>query len=171
MQLRKPTRIVLMAVCTAAVLAAVSFYVLYFTWFGVRLSQNPGAFHRAELEAVVRQVRAVGLVPGEERRFKLDSVSDPKSLRPVEMSEYFPSGRGVGIVWAEMTANGNLKVAVMTRDLGHAGEYGFAYSDIPLSSQLFGDHWHSLDVPGSMTITLPSMRIDDNWWEVINNLR
>ncbi|MHC4505338.1 MAG: hypothetical protein ACYTFI_18710, partial [Planctomycetota bacterium] len=75
-----------------------------------------------------------------------------------------------GIVWAQMAKDGNLKVVIETRDLGHAGEYGFAYSDVPMSPRPFGGDWFTLDVPGNLYLVLPGMRIDDNWWKVLNNL-
>ena len=69
-----------------------------------------------------------------------------------------------------MTAAGKLKVVIETRDLGHAGEYGFAYSEVPLITSPCRAIWLELDLPGHLTIAQPSMKIDDNWWEVLNNL-
>jgi hypothetical protein len=121
-------------------------------------------------EAVVAQVRSVSPTVGEDVQFRLDDPSEPASLRIRKPNETFVRGQGVGNVWGRVTPNGALKVVIETRDLGHAGEFGFAYSDAPLSAKPFGGDWFFLDVPGRINLVLPKMRIDDNWWEVLYNL-
>jgi hypothetical protein len=71
-----------------------------------------------------------------------------------------------------MTADSKLKVVVETRDLGHAGEYGFAYSEVPLAAGPpgGGSNWSELDLPGRLKLVQPDMKIDDNWWQVCYNL-
>lgn len=68
--------------------------------------------------------------------------------------------------------DGNLTVVIETRDLGHAGEYGFAYSDRPLSPEPFdgGGSWLRIDVPGDLNMVMPEMKIDGHWWKVECNL-
>jgi hypothetical protein len=134
------------------------------------LQQSPGPFDRPRWEAVVRRVDALGLMPGETRELRLDNLDEPMSLRPLRPGEGQERGRGAGNVWAQKTPDGKLKVVIETRDLGHAGEYGFAYSEVPLSPTAFGGDWLSLDVPGRLQLALPSMQIDDRWWEVVYNL-
>ncbi len=135
----------------------------------ITLRQNPGWFHQAHYEAVVAQVRSMQLEAGIETALRLDDPSDPKSLRKVKPDESFSRGAGEGNVWA-ILQDGKLRVVIETQDLGHAGEYGFAYSDEVLSPQPFGEQWHTLDVPGKINIVQPDMKIDDHWWKVAYNL-
>ena len=164
-------KLIAFAVVATALLAAAAYVFLTHTTVGwLILNQNPGPFDRTRFEAVVKEVRLLGLKPGERRRLRLDDLGDPKSLRALNQDEVIERGRGAGNVWAESTSGGRLKVVIETRDLGHAGEYGFAYSDVPLAPQPFGDNWFCLDLPGHLNLVLPNMRIDDNWWEVLYNL-
>ena len=140
------------------------------SFLGWLLRQNAGSFDRASCESVVQEVRAAGLVPGETKEFRLDDRSDPRSLRLRRPGELVRRGDGAGSVWAEMTTDGRLMVVIETRDLGHAGEYGFAYSDAPLNSGPIGGPWQPLALPGHLRLGLPRMRIDDHWSEVAYNL-
>jgi hypothetical protein len=81
-------------------------------------------------------------------------------------------GQGAGHVWTQVSPEGMLKVVIETRDFDHAGEYGFAYSDTPLSPVPMDDdrHWFRIDVPGYLSIVTPRMKIDEHWWKVLNNL-
>ena len=132
--------------------------------------QNSGTFHRARWEAVVDRVRSLGVQPGESRAFRLDDLSDPQTLRVRGPGEQFSRGQGAGNVWAKRSAGGKLTVVIETRDLGHAGEYGFAYSEQPLAPIPFGGAWFSVDVPGHLTLVQPNMQIDGSWWKVLYNL-
>jgi hypothetical protein len=67
---------------------------------------------------------------------------------------------------------GDLKVVIVTRNLGHAGSYGFAYTDVPLTpapdpKQPGG---FSIDLPGEFGWAIPPVKIDDHWWKVGENL-
>lgn len=143
---------------------SIRFSPLYIT-----LNQNPGSFDRAHNEAIVARVRALNPAPGEAMLLRLDDPDEPKSLRLVKPDEQFARGQGVGNVWAR-SRKGHLTVVIETRDLGHAGEYGFAYSDEALSLEPFGDHWFTLDVPSKINIVQPDMQIDAHWWKVVYNL-
>lgn len=132
--------------------------------------QNPGSFDRERFERVVDQVRRSGLAPGETREFRLDDPREPTSLRPCREGETFGRGLGAGSVWGERTREGKLKVVIETRDLGHAGEYGFAFSEEPLEPKPCGGGWSTLDVPGHLNLVLPDMKIDGSWWRVLYNL-
>ena len=161
-----------------AIAGVVVIAILTAGYFGLRsirgmfffLQQNPGPFDRDQWEAVVAGVRSFGVAPGETKELRLDPLSDPKSLRIRKPGEGNARGQGAGNVWAQRTATGILKVVIETRDLGHAGEYGFAYSEAPLSPSPFEGQWQSLDVPSHLTLVLPDMRIDEHWWEVVYNL-
>ncbi|MBK9258680.1 MAG: hypothetical protein IPM54_02465 [Polyangiaceae bacterium] len=144
--------------------------LITFTPLGITARQNPGFFHRKHFEAVVARVRSMAPAPGQEARFRLDDPSEPTSLRFVAPAEEFARGAGSGTVWAAVTPDGKLKVVIETRDLGHAGEYGFAYSDVPLSPQPFGGAWSTIDVPGHINLVKPDMNIDEHWWKVLYNL-
>jgi hypothetical protein len=121
---------------------------------------NPGPFDRSRFEAIVAAVRALGLKAGKLAELRLDDFADPKTLRPIKAGEVFERGQGAGCIWAEVTADGALRLSIETRDRGHAGEYGFAYSDTPLTSS-----GGTIDVPG-LCYADPSMQIDAHWWKV-----
>src|SRR5689334_13882749 len=70
------------------------------TPFGLFLHQNPGPFDRKRFEAIVQEVRAVKMKPGEEKELRLDNLSDPKSLRLLKPEEEFHIGQLAGSVWA-----------------------------------------------------------------------
>ena len=168
--MKNATRIKIICSVAILLLALGAAAVFISSPLGHALRQNPGSFDRERFEAVVAQVRSMSLVPGEETQLRLDDPSDPMSLRMLKPNEYFARGQGAGSVWASVTPDGELKVVIETRDAGHAGEYGFAYSDVPLSPQPFGGGWDSLDVPGRIHLVQPKMKIDDHWWEVLYNL-
>lgn len=136
--------------------------------------QNAGRFDRPLFEAIVAQVRQAGLKPGTQQEFILEPLSDPKSLHPrgEDEASKWPARKGADRVWAQVSAKGELKVVIETRNLGHAGAYGFAYSDTTLSpAPMDGEgNWYRIDVPGHLYIVVPKMKIDGHWWEVLNNL-
>lgn len=159
-----------------AVMGGALVYAVLYTPLGIpvylALNQNAGHFDRGHFETIVAEVRKLNLEPGEVRDLRLDDPSDPTSLRPVRDLDIGP-GNGVGNVWAEVTRSGKLKVVIQTRDLNHAGSFGFAYSDEPLTPRPFGwgdGDWQELDVPGFLNMVLPEMRIDEHWWRVEYNL-
>jgi hypothetical protein len=132
--------------------------------------QEPGTFHRKRYEAVVDRVRQLALKPGEVAQLKLDDLENPDSLRRVRPGERFGRCQKTGRVWAVVDKVGKLKVVIETRDLGHDGEFGFAYSDAPLTPSPAGEHWFNLDLPGDLVWVKPHWKIDDNWWRVANVL-
>jgi hypothetical protein len=136
----------------------------------VPFEQNPGPFDRKRLSSVVDHVRMMGIKPGEQRQFVLNAGFDPTSLVGTGLERSFRPGQGEGRVWAAASQSGALTVVVETRDLGHGGEYGFAYSDVPLAPQPFGESWLRLDVPGPLNQVTPKMKIDAHWWSVENRL-
>lgn len=166
----RTAKVVLVVVCG---LFALGYYAVNYTWLGIFtivFYQNPGPFDRERFENVIEEVRNSGIKPGETRVFRLDDLAHPESLRPWKPDEQLSLGQGLGNVWAQMTAEGKLKVVIQTRDLGHAGRYGFAYSEAPLSPQPYDSDWFYLDLPCDLNLTLPGMQIDSKWWKVLNNL-
>ncbi len=164
-----------LTVGTLVFLAVGLYLVLRFTGlsaFTVIFHQNPGRFDRESLEGVVTQVRLSGMKPGEQKEFMLDDLSEPKTLHPIPNGRLLPRGHEAGHVWAEVSTEGKLKVVIETRDLGHAGEYGFAYSEIPLTPKPseIDRGWFSIDVPGRLNLVQPDMKVDDHWWKVVFNL-
>ena len=131
------------------------------------LSQNAGNFDRERLSAVVDRVRKSGIKPGGHREFLLSSSMDAASLRAANTRDHV-IGEGVGRVWAEVASSGALMVVIETRDLGHAGEYGFAYSDAEPKPVANGEGFWKLDVPGPLNQVNPKSKIDAHWWAVEN---
>jgi len=135
---------------------------------GIIFEQNAGSFNRKCFESVVQKVRKLEAKPGEVIPLRLDRISDPDSLHPLKPSDTFERGRGAGNVWVIFTPWG-IKVVIETRDLGHAGEYGFAFSDVPWTFRQDGA-WQTVDAPGRLIYTRPDMKIDQQWQEVLYNL-
>lgn len=124
-------------------------------------------FDKPRLQAVVEEVRARGVKPGDELLFRLDNPENPKSLRPRARNEYFPRGRGVGNVWATREPGGRLIVIIETSDWGHAGEYGYAYAEVRPHKTSDG----AFEIPEleeNMICTDPGAEVANHWWEVAN---
>jgi hypothetical protein len=146
------------ALCGVIVVVGGCFIFLFGGLFAeLWMRSGPGPFERKNMEAIVEQVRLTQMKPGEEKDFKLDHLSDPKSLHPFRAPCY---GNDVGHVWARMSSEGWLTVVIETNDMGHAGSFGFAYSDLPLADS----HGRHLNVPGMLNE--PRKKIDEHWWEV-----
>ena len=109
-------------------------------------------------------MRAVGIRPGEKLELRLDDLANPKSLRKFKPNEVLQGGDGAGLVWAEMTPEGKLKVVIETKDLGHAGYYGYAYTEAAPPKQV--TDWGGYDLPGPLNGV--DKKIDDHWWAVEN---
>jgi hypothetical protein len=123
-----------------------------------RMKAEINRFDRPKLEAVVALVRALNLPPGKEHFLSVDSLENPTMVRP------YTDHRGHR-VWAETGPSGKLSMAIETVDHGHAGHFGFAYSDEPLTL-LKGTYGDFVSVPGSLSVAYPDGRIDDHWWQV-----
>ena len=149
----------------AAVLCVAAIVCEFFAIFHV-FDRNPGRFDGELFEAVVAEVRTMNLTPGRVYEFKLEDLSDAKSLRRLKSGSEDARESREGYVWAEVTPAGNLKVVIETHDLGHLGSYGFAYLDAALSPQPDSGGWYWLDVPGPLNQVLPDMKIDEHWWKV-----
>jgi hypothetical protein len=133
--------------------------------------QNPGPFDQARFAAIVEQVNAIGIQPGESLELRLDDITSPKSLRRVKPDEAavragtIVERDGVGDVWAARAADGSLAVVINTRDSGHAGEFGFAYTEASPPKPVTD---YSTDLPGRLNHV--DKKIDDHWWAVENPL-
>ncbi|APR80776.1 Hypothetical protein A7982_06123 [Minicystis rosea] len=141
----------------AALLGAAGIYRLFFG----------GSFDRHRFEAIVAEVRRLPIEPGQQVTLRAGDLGDPRSLRPVG-DEPRVRGKGAGLVWAERTREGKLKVVIETSDQGHMGEHGFAFSEVPLQPKPLDARWSTVDVPGHLNIV--DARIDDHWWSVLYNL-
>ena len=117
-----------------------------------------GLFPRSKLETVVEQIRAESIEPARIHRFRLDGNLSPSSLRPMKGGEIVERGDGRGLVWAELSTERTLRIAFETRDLGHAGESGYLYSDNPVTSadvDELGREWKL------------GRRISEHWWVIV----
>jgi len=157
-----------------ALLAAVGAVMLGSFALWALFGTGPGWFHRQRLEAVVAEVRRMHLPPCAtcEVALRLDDLSDLQSLHERGEDEAYEPGAGRGRVWARRTEDGNLTVVIETRDCGHAGNYGFAFSDGPLKAVPFmgSSDWFRVDVPGHLYLVARDGQIDEHWWSVLNNL-
>jgi hypothetical protein len=128
------------------------------------------AFDRRRFEAVVAEVRRRPIPAGEQVALRLADPTVPGSARLIEAEAALARGGGAGRVWAERTKDGHLKVVIETQDAGHAGEYGFAFSEVPLKRVPLDANWSTVDVPGRLTIVGADAQIDEHWWAVLDNL-
>ncbi len=124
-------------------------------------------FDQPRFQAMAEAVKAKGVKPGEEYiEMRFDRMNDPQSLRRLGPSEYIPRGRGAGNVWASRDANGKLTVIIETKDFGHAGEFGYAYSEIPPQKSGEPEPLSFGEVP-NLRCTEPAGKVAENWWEVV----
>jgi hypothetical protein len=144
------------------VLFATSSLGRFFLWEIFERRNIP--FDRKFLEAVVRQVQKTSLNPGEDRKLRLEHFNDPTTLRPRRAGEYIARGKEAGDIWASRGPGGEWTVIVDTRDFGHAGSFGYAYSET--EPQKYGD-LYSFGEPAYLNCTEPKAKIDDKWWEVV----
>jgi len=153
-----------------ALLAFVVFSLWRLGLLAIVFKQNPGRFDRPRFEAIIAEVRQADLKPETEQQFFLDDLLDPKSLRRVSYEEIskITSGRVAGRVWAQVSPEGALQVVIETRDNGHAGQWGFAYSDRSPKVTPRGedDRWFYLAVPSHLNEVRTSWQIDNHWWKV-----
>ena len=148
--------------------ALVGMAVVGYIAFLVLASQGPGWFHRSRFEAVVAEVRRLPLPVDEVVELYLDDVRTRDHLCPMDEAS-MQSGKRAGRVWAKRTASGHLKVVIETKDSGHAGEFGFAFSDLPLGP-IRHTEYPDVNVPGYLYyVEGPQSQIDEHWWRVYNN--
>jgi hypothetical protein len=166
--LRYVRKLLLALVVSAALVGIVAVGYIAFL---VLASQGPGWFHRSRFEAVVAEVRRLPLPVDEVVELYLDDISNARSLRPMDEASMESGKRGkrAGRVWAKRTASGHLKVVIETKDSGHAGEFGFAFSDLPLGP-IRRTEYPEVSVPGYLYyVEGPQSQIDEHWWRVYNN--
>jgi hypothetical protein len=159
---------IIFALCSLVGVVALGSYALR----ALRRAMGAGEFNRPRFEAIVAEVRSRTLPTCATCvvEFRLDDLSNPQSLRPWKTEELMQRGEGAGHIWAKLSEDRKLKVVIETRDYGHAGEYGFAYSDEPLTKESFsgGSDWYRIDVPSDLNLV--SEQIDEHWWSVLYNL-
>jgi hypothetical protein len=137
--------------CVAAGIVVIGMTFLEF-------GRGAGHFDRPKMEAIVVQMRTMGLRPGEEKFFMVTSFDQPQTLR--RANGYSPPGHRV---WGAVSKDGKICVAIETKDHGHFGHYGFAYFEDPLKPESFqNENW-----PGPMVEVLQP--IDAHWCEVMGD--
>jgi len=134
--------------------------------------RDAGPFHRAEMESLVVQVRSQKFEG--KKGFIWTEQSGVATLlpKPQTGAAYIFESRWVE---AERGADQHLKVVIVTDDEGHAGTYGFAFSDVPLPPTPDENYPEDksrlqLDVPSPVCFSYPRMQIDAHWWEVFDDL-
>ena len=152
------------------IIAALTFGAVVFVYspFGVVLHQTSGAFTEKRLNSIIRKLKTLNLKNGEEARFYLKDLNDPEGLLQISGDEKdFKLVRRINI-WAMGMGDGRLKASIMTRNLGHAGYYGFAYSDIDLPVTPYLDNEKTIDVPGPMSLV--DEKENSHWYRIYTNL-
>jgi hypothetical protein len=123
-------------------------------WALLLAACGPGHFDRDRMDAVVARARPIVTEPGKVYRLSLDRDLDPASLAPMPEPALLGRGNGRGLVRAAIDARRHLAVSIETRDDGHAGEYGFMYTD---------DGFDRADLEGVQLDSQHEQRIDDGW--------
>lgn len=125
-------------------------------WLGLLViaACNAGPFDRDRCEQIVTRVRALAIVPAQIYRFRVDDDLEPSSLAPVPDRAMLGRGDGRGLVRAKVDAGHRLAVSIETRDDGHAGEYGFMFTDDGLAGT---------DLEFVQLDSQHEQRIDDRW--------
>jgi hypothetical protein len=98
-------------------------------WLLLLAGCGAGRFDRERMDAVVARVRPLLVVPDQLYRFRLADDLDAATLTPVPKGVFLNRGDGRGLVSAAIDARQRIAVSIETRDEGHAGEYGFMFSD------------------------------------------
>ncbi len=100
---------------------------------------------------------AIARAPDPGETLELRAVDlDPGRLHPAGSSDH-TRGRGRGLVWVVVHDDGTQHVFIETIDLGHAGEYGYAWSSEGTPrwpADELGERWEL------------SREIGDGWWTV-----
>ena len=154
--------VIVVGIPIAFALSPIGRGILYFLF-----AKRNVPFDRPRLQAVVEEVKARGIKPGDELLFRLDNPKDPKSLRSRARDEHVPRGRGAGNVWAAREPGGSLIVLIETSDWGHAGEYGYAYSEVRPHKTSDG-RFVVGELEENIICTDPGAEVANDWWEVAN---
>ncbi len=123
------------------------------------LTKLAGPFQQDKFAAVVQSIRQRKLKPDEVHRFRLDAELSAGSLKQLEGR--LRRGTGRGVVWAEVSRVGALRVAIETRDLGHGGEVGYMYSETQLTVS------DTVELGREWTI---ARQVSKNWWMIVYRL-
>jgi hypothetical protein len=124
--------------------------------------------HESRYQAIFQAAAAQGIRMGEQREFFLNDPSSPESLQAVDPNETADCGTGTGTVWIRRTGKNAYIVSILVADLGHAGLYGYLYSDVPLSV-ISDDSDATINAPGPMRQV--QMQLNEHWWVIYNDLQ
>jgi len=108
-------------------------------------------WRRAKYESIVAQAKAVPLSPGAQTQARLDGFK----------------------VDIEVNSRGSYTLTITTRDLHHAGVYGYVFSDAPLAAHPNPNYpdLPAVDSPGNMPFAdKPILGQHGHWWSVYNDL-
>ena len=153
----KKRRISFTAVFYALVVGS-ALLLWYYAWNNL----SGGWFHADRMNGIVEAVRRQQFGENEAVIFRVEDFSRPETLQPLQHSVMQPEPN----IWARKK-NGALQVAIITRDSGHIGEYGFVYSEMPVTVTREGSTYY--DVIGPMMEL--GGKIDDHWWRAANRDR
>jgi len=114
---------------------------------------GPGHFDRDRMDAIVARVRPLVHDRARSHVFRVNDALDPSSLEPAD-HELIGRGDGRGRIRAGLDAGGKLTVSIETRDDGHAGEWGYMFSDPGADTHEF---------PGVVLEDQHEERVADGW--------
>ena len=147
--------------------AAIVLLLLLSSWASMP-GRTDFMLHEGRYQAIIQAVEAQGIRMGEQREFFLRDPSSPASLQAVDPNETVDRGTGTGTVWIRRTGKSAYIVSILVADLGHAGLYGYLYSDVPLSV-ISDDSDATINAPGPMQQV--QMQLNERWWVIYNDLQ
>lgn len=91
------------------------------------------------------------------KRYHISDFGDPATMVELSPTDLTGRGEGAGNIWVFKSAD-NLVIFIETNDRGHAGEFGYAYSQNGTVPVWDHDNWGEL-----WTI---DEQITDHWWKI-----
>ncbi|MCP4438615.1 MAG: hypothetical protein GY810_06685 [Aureispira sp.] len=110
-----------------------------------------------QYDDIVSKIKSFSIPENSTQRYRITDFGDIETLEAIADDVSFPRGQGAGTVWAHRTTN-NLIVYIETKDQGHAGEFGYAYSE---NGERSG--WPTEDFVRYWSI---DKQVSENWWRV-----
>jgi hypothetical protein len=114
---------------------------------------SAGPFDPERMDKIVTAVRRYK-IDEKGGMFHIDDFSRPEAIFPLR-----PPFKATPNVWARFL-DGGLQVAIIARDRGHLGEYGFVFRKC---------RWSQWNISGNMEDL--GRKIADRWWEAANKAR
>ena len=112
---------------------------------------------------IVAKIKKENMAPGNIYRFKVGKLWDVDTIKRINENNL---GNQAGEIWGQRTKEGFYKISIIKKDRGHAGLYGYLYSELEIQKQ--EDPYIKIITPGPLHQL--KAKINKNWWFVYSNL-